>query len=164
MHDRQHRDGPRPAPPAPNAQRPPQPRADAPGARVALLVDLAALHEEARAQGAELSQHKLRNGIANHRPVVRAIGFAAPGAAVPTGFDHEPADAGFPGGVRFAAAALELLTVAGHLVLAPATPAIVQLAQALRRAGHAVELAGLTAVGHGPEPVRKLGRDCLFVP
>jgi hypothetical protein len=60
--------------------------------------------------------------------------------------------------------AFELLAGTGHLVLAPATAATVQLAHALRRAGHDVELAGLGAAGPGDEPVRRLGRDCLFVP
>lgn len=152
--DRTPHGGPRPAAPV---------RGE-PAGRVALLVDVAALLAEARAQGAELSQHKLRNGIANHRAVVRAVGFAPAGVAVPTGFDAVAADAGFEGGVRFAATAFELLAAASHLVLAPATAANVQLAQALRRAGHQVELAGLAAAGPGDEPVRRLGRDCLFVP
>ncbi len=131
---------------------------------MALLVDLAALRDEARAQGAELSQHKLRNGIANHRPVVRAVGFAPLGAPGLGGFEPMTADAGFLGGVQLAATAFELLATARHLVLVPATPANVQLAQALRRAGHEVELAGLKAAAPGEPPVRRLGRDCLFVP
>jgi hypothetical protein len=148
------RGGPRPAPPARSA----------PAGRVALLVDLAALLAEARTLGAELSQHKLRNGIANHRAVVRAVAVSPTGTPVPGGFDAIAPDTSFGGGVQFAATAFELLAAAGHLVLAPATAANVQLAQALRRAGHQVELAGLAAAATGDEPVRRLGRDCLFVP
>jgi hypothetical protein len=159
--DRPQHGEPRPGhrPPARPAELP---RAGA-GAAVALLIDLAALRDEARAEGAELAQHKLRHGLAGQRPVARAIAFAAAGSSTPSGFELMPAGADFAAGVRFGAMACELLAAAPGLVLAPATPTNRDLAEALRRAGHAVELAGLTAA---PEAgaVRRLGRECLFVP
>ncbi|MBX3461602.1 MAG: hypothetical protein KF830_00385 [Planctomycetes bacterium] len=129
---------------------------------MAVLVDLAALREEAHRQGAELAQHKLRNGIAQQRSVARAVAAVAGDAKAPSGFEPLPADGGFAAGVQFAAKACELLAGAGCLVLAPATPAILALAQALRQGGHTVELAGLQA--DPAAGVRRLGRDCLFVP
>lgn len=111
-----------------------------------------------------MSQRKLRDALADRRPVTRAVGFGPPNPPVPTGFAPLPVDQTFASGVTFAAAALELAAGASRLVLAPATQANVPLAHALRRAGRQVELAGLGTETPAGESVRRLGRDCLFVP
>ncbi|MEO6597546.1 MAG: hypothetical protein ABIP94_22610 [Planctomycetota bacterium] len=48
--------------------------------------------------------------------------------------------------------------------MAPPSASIQQLAKALRGAGHRVELAGILDKEQQGEDVRRLGRDCLFVP
>lgn len=129
-----------------------------------MLVDLAGLFAEARAQGGEVAMQRLRAGLGGNRTVARAVGFAPGGTKAPAGFDLTTIEDPFTGGVQLAATALELLGAGGTLVLAPATPPMLHLAKALRAARHAVEVAGFVVPPHSPVPVRRLGRDCLFVP
>lgn len=129
-----------------------------------MLVDLAALFAEARAQGGEVAMQRLRTGLGGNRSVAHAVGFAPDGTKAPAGFDVTTIDDPFTGGVHLAATALELLGSGGTLVLAPATPPLLRLAKTLRAARHAVEVAGFVVPADSPVPVRRLGRDCLFVP
>lgn len=129
---------------------------------VGILIDLPALAEEARTQGGEISLHKLRAGLASGRPVAAAVCFGKPGSTAPSGFELRPMDDGPAGGIQLCATALDLLATRSRLVVAPPTPALQMLAATLRKAGHSVEFAGFgEAKG---EPMRRLGRDCLFVP
>ncbi|HEX5052020.1 MAG TPA: hypothetical protein VFZ65_09630 [Planctomycetota bacterium] len=132
--------------------------------RVAVLVDLDALQADARALNAELTMHRLRAGLGGDRPVVRAVGFVTRAATAPNGFELVVTGADLGGGIQFAATALGLLASAPCLVMAPPSPAIRQLAEVLRGAGHRIELAGFVDKADAGKDVRRLGRDCLFVP
>lgn len=130
---------------------------------VAILVDLLALQAEARSQGGELALHRLRRGVVGDRACTKAVCYAPRGSTPPNGFELRP-NTDNVGGIGIAAAALELVADGSLLVLAPPSPAIRQLATALRKAGHQVELAGFLAGSDDVQPMRRLGRDCLFVP
>lgn len=138
--------------------------AAAPATRVALLVDLPALQAEARDQGGELAVTRLRSRLAAGLPIETAVCFVAGRGRPPHGF--EVIDAGDPltAGIRFAAKATELANRGLHLVLAPASNAMLELARLLRDGGHAIELAGFVTREDDVNPTRRLGRDCLFVP
>ncbi len=138
-------------------------RGKARAAETAILIDLAALQAEAREQGGELAVHRLRAGLANGAPVQAAVCFAPANARAPSGFEVVSASGHLIDGVQFTARAFALAAEAS-LVLAPATPAMLALAVALRQQGHAVELAGFVARDDDGRPTRRLGRDCLFVP
>lgn len=158
-HQRPAQDRPaRPQPPRPAADTRPRPRAS-----IAILVDLLALQAEARGQGGELALHRLRGGIVGDRACSQAICYAPRGITPPNGFELRPNEDNV-GGIGLAAAALELASSGAELVLAPPSPAIRQLAAALRKAGHRIELAGFAPPVDDGHPVRRLGRDCLFVP
>ena len=139
----------------------------APGAasaRVALLVDLPALEAEARGRGGELAVTRLRAGLAAGSPIETAVCFASGRGRRPHGF--EVIDAGDPltAGIRFAAKATELAARGVHLVLVPASDAMLELARMLRGNGHSIELAGFVSREDDATPTRRLGRECLFVP
>ncbi|MBM4062981.1 MAG: hypothetical protein FJ265_18080 [Planctomycetes bacterium] len=131
---------------------------------MAVLVDFDGLADEARAQGGELAMRRLLAGLAGDRTVDRAVCWAARRQQVPAGFDLQEAEEGPAAGITFASLAIELAASAGQLVLAPASEPLRRLAAAMRRAGHRVELADFVASGDADLPVRRLGRDCLFVP
>jgi hypothetical protein len=161
---RQHQD----APPARQGAVRSRPDEDLPNtAAVAALVDLDALRAEARALRAELALQRLRPGLAGGRIVARAVGFSRAAGPAPQGFEHRRTADTLDGGIQLAALALELLRLGSPLILAPATPAFCELAASLRAAGHRVELAGFPGADAPLAPgttIRKLGRDCLFVP
>lgn len=132
-----------------------------PAAPLAVLVDYDALEADARAQGGELVRHRLRQALAGERPVIQAVVFHSGAARAPAGFDLERTEPG-PAAVGRRSAVARALAGSGRaLLLAPATPAMHELAAALRADGHEVQLAGFTAGGPG---IRRLGRDCMFVP
>ena len=154
--------------PRPGSQRAPSGRESRPTAApalasITLLIDLDALHAEARAQRAELALNRLRTGLAAERPVVRAVAFTASACTPPHGFECIPTAADAAVGGRLSALAFELAQE-HTIVLAPASPAMRQVAQSLLDAGHAVELASFAANAVQGREVRRLGRDCLFVP
>jgi hypothetical protein len=146
--------GPQPSPAAAPAR---------PTHQIAILVDLLALQAEARGQGGELALHRLRTAMAGDRKCRKAVCYATRGSTPPHGFELRSNEDNV-GGIGIAAAALELLADGALLALAPPTPAIRQLAAALRKAGHEVELAGFGATDGDNPPMRRLGRECLFVP
>lgn len=95
---------------------------------------------------------------------MRAVALVRPGTPPPGTFDPVPATDDFAGGITLATTALSLLAEGHGLILAPASPPMRDLAHALQRAGHPVGLAGFEAPAGASVPVRRLGRDCLFVP
>lgn len=138
-----------------------------------VLVDLAALQAEANQQGGELAQRRLLGGLAGGRDVEKALCLHAPSDKLPGGFTGIPMQEGVAAGVRLAALAFEAAAGGARILLAPASPPMRQLAQALSTAGFRVELASFTgeqvvdrAGGSALRgiPVRQLGRECLFVP
>lgn len=173
-HERRERDehrGPKePQPPREEHRRPPRtPRPDAPavedptpGGAVTILVELGELEADARNHGGEVLYKRLLSSLGNGREVRKAICIAGPASRTPAGFEVQANDGGAATGVRFAAAAVEAST-RGPVVLAPASPAIVELAAALARRGAAVEVAGFSLTGEVPG-ARRLGRESLFIP
>jgi len=168
--DRRHRDrDQRPTPPTasvtavPDRHTPPSRGANQ--ARVGILVDLAALRDQARAKGAELAIHRLRAALAGPRRVVRAISYTPIGSTPPSGFESRPTEDRAAAGVRMAIDAMTLLPEVDVLLLAPISTAVRQLAASVRAQGHGVELADFSPAPEDADlPVRQLGRDCLFVP
>lgn len=138
--------------------------------RVAVLLDLPALQQEARQRGAELSFRKLLPALAGDNRVVaawcylprlhpeiancavKAIGFKTRAVA-----DHDDLSRSLSTDV--AALPPDVDTI----VLSPAGPAQQQLAARLRGDGRHVELAGFL-VPPEEQALRLLGRDCVFVP
>ncbi|MCU0865466.1 MAG: hypothetical protein MUC36_16905 [Planctomycetes bacterium] len=145
------------------APRPPLPPRPRDGARIALLVDLDALHTEARAQQREVAMHRLRPALAGGRPVARAIAFTSSSRTPPSGFELQPGASDATFATRFAKAAHQLAQEHGELLLAPATPAALQLVERLQHDGYRASLASLLP-GGARDGVRQLGRECLFVP
>lgn len=129
---------------------------------VHVVVDLAALEADARSQGGEVLYKRLLMALGNGREVGSALCFAKAEARVPAGFEVQPTGSDLESGLRFAAAALTA-SAHGIVVLAPASPAIAQLASSLVARGSAVEVVGFTLAGGAPGG-RKLGRDSLFIP
>jgi hypothetical protein len=134
-----------------------------------VLVDLPALQQEAQHQGGELAQRRLLGGIAGGRDVAKALCVHAPGDKLPAGFHGIAANDGLAAGVRLAALAFEAAAAGARILLAPASPPMRQLAEALTVAGHRAELASFgTELAAGAAqrgiPLRQLGRECLFVP
>jgi hypothetical protein len=143
--------------------RPPLPPRPRDGDRIALLVDLDALHTEARAQQREVAMHRLRPALAGGRPVARAIAFTSSSRTPPSGFELQAGAGEATFATRFAKAAHQLAQEHGELLLAPATPAAQQLVERLQRDGYRASLASLLP-GGARDGVRQLGRECLFVP
>jgi hypothetical protein len=150
--------------PQPRTEAPRRPAARPANRAVAVLVDLDALHAEARAQRGELAMHRLLPALVGQRAVASAVAFTVGGSTPPRGFDLRPNGRDPSFAARFAAVAHELADRHGRLLMAPASPAVQQLAASLRAAGHEVELAAFRVDGPGDTDWRRLGRECLFVP
>jgi len=134
-----------------------------------VLVDLPALQAEAQQQGGELAQRRLLGGLAGGRDVAKALCVHAASDKLPAGFLGIPTNDGLAAGVRLAALAFEAAASGARILLAPASPPMRQLAEALTVAGHRAELASFgndQAAGAAQRgiPLRQLGRECLFVP
>lgn len=146
-------------------RREPRPRR----ATVAMLVDIDELAREARDLGGELAMQRLRQGLANGRTVTKAIAIVEHRRPTPAGFQTVLVDDSRTGGVELSAAAVDLATTADSVILAPPTAAMQRLATALGNAGHNVELAGFAEPNERDDRIRqdrirRLGRDCLFIP
>jgi len=139
--------------------------------RVAVFLDLEALQVEARRQGGELSFRKLRKSLSGERAVVHAVCYlpsTAPestrAAVAACGFTTSVAEAGEQLGMRLAADALAMAGRADTVVIAPGAQLVADLAQALDGKGLKVEVASFDAGAAQGLALRRLGRECIFVP
>lgn len=140
--------------------------------RVAVLVDVAALTDEARRLGGEISFSRLLRRVTGRRALIRALAFVSnreetlAGTLAAQGFDIETVS---DEGGTAVAMAVEAMAIAHHVdcvVLAPDVPAMDHLTRSLRGLGLRVETAGFDdrAEGRPWAPHHRLGRDCMFVP
>ncbi|MDA0935021.1 MAG: NYN domain-containing protein, partial [Planctomycetota bacterium] len=153
----------------------PTPGSERSGQRVAVLVDLAALLEQARAQGGELAFGKLVQHLARRRHLIRAIAYASPELLVEIGSALRGSDldvhaiatpSDLP--VALAVDAMSLASRVDCVVLAPAVDHLAPLAAALRAHGVRIETAGFTETSGMADDLatarHPLGAESLFVP
>lgn len=153
----------------------PTPGSERSGQRVAVLVDLAALLEQARTQGGELAFGKLVQHLARRRHLIRAIAYASPELLVEIGSALRGSDldvhaiatpSDLP--VALAVDAMSLASRVDCVVLAPAVDHLAPLAAALRAHGVRIETASFTETGGMADDLatarHPLGAESLFVP
>jgi uncharacterized LabA/DUF88 family protein len=146
-------------------------RAATAGQRVAILLDAASLQSQARDLGAEVSYVRLLRGLAGTRPVIRAVAYVTGGqGSLPStlaAHDIEVERCQDSGAVDVGIAvdALGLASRVDCVVIASASPALGQLARALRSHGLRVESASFSAeAAWSAQQHHQLGKSCLFVP
>lgn len=149
----------KPAPPPPQL---PEPR------RIAVLLDLANLTQQAREQGGEIAYRKLRSAIAGHDEVVHAVCFttrelpeAARRVLTGQGFTIEDcADADACADALLDQASRAQWPVDALVVVGSRARASLPAAAG----GAGVETAGFDGKGSSGNSDRQLPRSCLFVP
>ncbi|MGA1608610.1 MAG: NYN domain-containing protein [Planctomycetota bacterium] len=153
----------------------PTPGGERHGQRVAVLVDVAALLEQARSHGGELAFGKLVQHLARRRHLIRAIAYGSPELLVEVGSALRGSDLDVHGiaapsdlPVALAVDAMSLAARVDCVVLAPAVDNLAPLAAALRAHGVRIETASFTEA-HGmaddlATARHALGAESLFVP
>ena len=137
---------------------------------VAVFLDVAALRDQARDLGSEVSYVRLLRGLANQRPVFRAVAYV-PGEQETLkstlsahDIEVEHCDEGAVD-VAIAVDALALAPKVDCVVLASGSSSLAPLARSLRNRGLRVESASFLADPAWEAPHhQQLGKGCLFVP
>ncbi len=133
--------------------------------RIALLVDLEALSQQAHEQGAELAYRKIKSAIAGHDRVDKAICFLLPHvpesgrrALRASGFELEFHDS--------AQEATEALVEAARAADGPVDAVVVAPMPIALQGADAERTPPLqdASFADGADADRRLGRACLFVP
>jgi uncharacterized LabA/DUF88 family protein len=153
----------------------PTPGGERHGQRVAVLVDLAALLDQARESGGELAFGKLVQHLARRRHLIRAIAYASPELLVEVGSALRGSDldvhaiaspSDLP--VALAVDAMSLASRVDCVVLAPGVDHLAPLAAALRAHGVRIETASFTEASGMADDLaaarHPLGAESLFVP
>ena len=132
---------------------------------------MAALQGQARDLGAEVSYVRVLRGLADSRPVIRAVAYVAGGQdsleATLAAHDIEVERCEETGAVDVGITvdALTLASKVDCVVIASASGALGGLAQALRSQGLRVESASFLAdQAWSAQQHHQLGKSCLFVP
>lgn len=157
----------------------PTPEGEIRGARVAVLMNLERLVDDAREQGGEVAYGKLLQFVARRRHLIRAIAYAQTTTAQSTaptlrGSGVETQAIGTPSDLPVAIAvdAMALATRVDSVVLVPDAEGLAPLTAALRAHGIRVETAGFGDPHGGPgtgddDPLlarHRLGDESLFQP
>lgn len=153
----------------------PTPEGEIRGARVAVLLHLDPLIDEARKSGGEVAWGKLLQQVSRRRHLIRAIAYAAPETAAavgPTlrgsGIETHAVRNDGDRLVAVAVDAMSLATRVDSVVLIPDSDGLGPLVAALRAHGIRVETAGFTETAGPDDDIvqtrHSLGAESLFVP
>lgn len=139
--------------------------------RVAVLLDLHHLQEDARSRGAELSFRKILRNIAGERRVLRAVCYLlkeaprpAAAAIAASGFEVHVLDDDRGIRARMQVDADAMPAGIETVVLCPGTDDQLALGERLAANGMEIETAGFEPTGGIGHRHRQLGRECVFVP
>ena len=139
--------------------------------RIGVLIDLAALQEQARELGGELAFRKLLKAIANNRTLFAAVCYvvddetaAAHGPPPTSALAVQRHPDAQTAAVAMTVDAMEMAGNIDTVVLAPMPPTLRPLLAALAARGVRVEVASFSGRAPSDTEPRPLGNNCLFVP